>query len=118
MEASAQTELDALNAMGNAKPSNMSRSESLDLRVRINMQEAWLRELKKIKKNFFEKLYAIAHTYMDVELEVFALAFIRGASDKFIMEKTGLSEPTFRNIINRLQKDIDSIVLTNDISDV
>lgn len=117
-QASAETQLEALIALGNAKPSNDNINDALALKIKINMQTAFLKQIKRIKKNYFDKLYNIALMYTDNELKIFSLHFLKGATDRFISEETGMSEKLVKEIRERMRKEIDSIVLTNDIDGV
>lgn len=117
-EESAKAELELLKGYGNSKPSNLHNNDSLELRIKINMQEAWLRQIKRIRKNYFSHLYAIALMYNDVQLKIFSLAFLRGATDKYIATELSIDEETVKNAVKSMIKDIDSIALTADIDDV
>lgn len=117
-QASAETQLQTFIALGNAKPSGDDINASLELKIKINMQTAFLKQIKRIRKNYFDKLYAIAVMYTDVELKIFSLSFLKGATDRFISEELGLSINLVREIKEKMRKEIDSIVLTNDIDGV
>jgi hypothetical protein len=117
-QASAETQLQTLIALGNAKPSGDDINASLELKIKINMQTAFLKQIKRIRKSYFDKLYAIAMMYTDIELKIFSLYFLKGATERFISEELGISLSMLKDIKEKMKKEIDSIVLTNDINDV
>jgi hypothetical protein len=117
-QASAETQLQTFIALGNAKPSSDDINASLELKIKINMQTAFLKQIKRIRKNYFDKLYAIAMMYTDVELKIFSLSLLKGATDRFISEELGMSINFVKEVKEKLKKEIDSIVLTNDINGV
>lgn len=117
-QASAETQLEALRALGNSAISSKEPDKALEVKIMINMQNAWLSNIKRIKANYFEKLHAIAMMYMDLELQIFSLAFLKGASDQYIAEITGKTKDMVKLMRERMRKDIDDIRLYNDISGV
>jgi transposase len=56
--------------------------------------------------------------YTDVELKIFSLSLLKGATDRFISEELGMSINFVKEVKEKLKKEIDSIVLTNDINGV
>lgn len=107
---SAETQLTLMQEYANSKPMT-DPQVAYELKLRINLQKAWVEEIKKIRKEYFKKLHALAMMYMDRELLVFSYGIIKGESVKKISQKTNFPEDVVEKMLERFAKDLDSISL-------
>lgn len=108
-ELSALTQLDMIKAYANSK--KFDDQETYELKLRINLANAWYQEVKKIRKDYFKKLHDLALIYMDYQLEIFSYGIIKKDAIEKVAEKVGRPVEEVKSIIERFEKDMDSISL-------
>jgi hypothetical protein len=109
-EASAETQLEMIKNYAESKP-NLDAETTYELKLRINLQKAWLSQIKKIRRDYFKKLYTLATMYIDLELEVFCYAIIKKESIEKISEKVDLTPEEIKLMVDKFAEDMGSISL-------
>jgi hypothetical protein len=109
-ELSALTQLDMIKAYANSKP--FDDQAAYELKLRINLANAWYQEIKKIRKSYFNKLHDLAMIYMDYQLEIFSYGIIKKDSIEKVAKKVGKPIEEVKSIIERFEEDMDLISLT------
>ncbi len=108
-ELSALTQLDMIKAYANS--GKFDDQTTYELKLRINLANAWYQEIKKIRKDYFKKLHDLAMIYMDYQLEVFSYAIIKKDDIEKVAEKVGKPLEEVKSIVERFEQDMDSISL-------
>jgi hypothetical protein len=108
-ELSALTQLDMIKAYANS--GKFDDQTTYELKLRINLANAWYQEIKKIRKDYFKKLHDLAMIYMDYQLEVFSYAIIKKDDIEKVAEKVGKPLEEVKSIVERFERDMDSISL-------
>jgi hypothetical protein len=108
-EISALTQLDMIKAYANS--GKFDDQATYELKLRINLANAWYQEIKKIRKDYFKKLHDLAIIYMDYQLEIFSYAIIKKDDIEKVAEKVGKPLEEVKSIVERFEQDMDSISL-------
>jgi hypothetical protein len=108
-EISALTQLDMIKAYANS--GKFDDQATYELKLRINLANAWYQEIKKIRKDYFKKLHDLAMIYMDYQLEIFSYAIIKKDDIEKVAEKVGKPLEEVKSIVERFEQDMDSISL-------
>lgn len=78
--------------------------EKNSIRIELNLQENFLKELNSLLDNLLEKIQFLTSSMENVETEVFISKFINGDTNQEIMDRLTISQTTLYRYLNNIEQ--------------
>lgn len=78
--------------------------ERNSIRVEINLQENFIKELEELLENLLERIQFLTSSMENVETEVFISKFINGDTNQEIIEKLAISQTTLYRYLSSIDQ--------------
>lgn len=78
--------------------------EKNSVRIEINLQENFIKELQQLLDNLLEKIEFLSSSMDNVEVEVFISKFINGDTNQEIIEKLAISQTTLYRYLEKIDE--------------